>query len=603
MASRMTCATRIRRIKCDEERPACERCTSTGRDCLGYEIGLPFLSRDQAQPYRKLSPRCNESDIVRWKHVPRPLAVLPSGLSPKERQAFHFFREQTSYSPPGLGGTDTTWEMIALQLSLAEPALMCAIVAVGSLHQARTTRSTNLLMRTYAPEQFQFAMERYSRAVGHVQQQIRSSQQQGSRKSVELVLLACLMFICVELLNGNNSLAIQHLQTGLRILYEHLYGPMPTDRNQRRLILKADPRSTLDRLSKVYIKLEGVAASMFGQDQPILLASLGRASASDPCPTPKVFASLNDAQLHLDVLTSAIYCARGELLHLAEEELRTSRDVSTLDGKQLRCLVSASSRLVNLGENPRLEQHIRALERSVAAWSSALACIPATSEHPDHQFRLLLDVQFFELWLTSSTWLDRTETVGDRFDKYYPYMLSRIEEYLKGAFQDSDYLNAPRAGGPLRAFALSQEILLPLFGIAMRSRDTRTRRRALLIPSRLHIQESLVDSDFLAAVMERIVDEEETAARTMNGFPPDRPLTCNDVPEAARFMAAHVSTEDGHGRVARLIGCQWAAPGDQELTLKDYQFTLGELGSPSQGSIFPEGAFPQKLMYKSSDVQ
>lgn len=36
---------RIRRIKCDETKPHCQRCTSTGRKCDGYS-SLPFSRRD-----------------------------------------------------------------------------------------------------------------------------------------------------------------------------------------------------------------------------------------------------------------------------------------------------------------------------------------------------------------------------------------------------------------------------------------------------------------------------------------------------------------------------------------------------------------------------
>lgn len=153
----------------------------------------------------------------------------------QEGQAFDFFRKQTLYFLPG-HANKTTWETIAMQLSHSEPALTCAIVAVGSMHQARTTRPVGLVMPVYEPAQFEFAMEQYSRSVGHIQTYIDTSRKESSRNSVEVVLLACLMFICFELLNGNNYLGILHLRTGLRILYEHLHGPVPEDRNARRCV-------------------------------------------------------------------------------------------------------------------------------------------------------------------------------------------------------------------------------------------------------------------------------------------------------------------------------------------------------------------------------
>lgn len=121
-----------------------------------------------------------------------------------------------------------------MQLSHSEPALTCAIVAVGSMHQARTGRPAGLVIPVYEPAQFEFAMDQYSRSVGHIQKYINESRDEINRNSVEVVLLACLMFICFELLHGNNFLGILHLRTGLRILYEHLYGQVPEDSESRR---------------------------------------------------------------------------------------------------------------------------------------------------------------------------------------------------------------------------------------------------------------------------------------------------------------------------------------------------------------------------------
>ncbi|KAH4069175.1 hypothetical protein HBH98_012240 [Parastagonospora nodorum] len=37
--NRSGCKTcKIRKVKCDEEKPFCKRCTSTGRTCDGYDV-------------------------------------------------------------------------------------------------------------------------------------------------------------------------------------------------------------------------------------------------------------------------------------------------------------------------------------------------------------------------------------------------------------------------------------------------------------------------------------------------------------------------------------------------------------------------------------
>ncbi|KAK4504193.1 hypothetical protein PRZ48_005109 [Zasmidium cellare] len=575
--TRTGCRTcRIRRIKCDEARPACRRCSSTGRHCLGYEMSLALLQGQSCQD-RALLPQ-NQS-LVKIQSVPRPIASFPTGMNfmvigPHEAQAFDFFRKQTLYFLPGCA-TATTWETIAMQLSHSEPALTCAIVAVGSMHQARTGRPAGLVMPVYEPAQFEFAMDEYSRSVGLIQKYINENQSQSNKNSVEVVLLACLMFICFELLHGNNYLGILHLRTGLRILYEHLHGPIPENVDARRIQLKAEPRSTMDLLAEIYVRLDG-DATMFGQSEPFLRASVGEMGGQNfvLSPMPKVFHSLEEARLHLDALSSARYFTKGKLLRLAEIKMQSKANTSHLDEDQVNCLLQAECRFVDLSNDPDLWDEMQALERAVAAWSSALASMPTDPKHESHQVRLLLEIQYFVVWFFVSTWRDQTETMGDRYKVQYSHILGLIEQYLEHIFDGNEnYLDEPRRpGGPLRTFSLSHSVLLPLYLIASQCRDSSIRRRALMIPSRLHIQESMMDSDLLSACLGRIIDMEEENARRINGFSRHRKLTCDDVPEAARYMDVN---DDGVG--GRLVCCRWAHPDDDELTLEEFDFNIEDV--------------------------
>jgi hypothetical protein len=48
----------IRRIKCDERKPQCERCASTGRNCDGYDPlrALPFEISPRPRRAKELPP-------------------------------------------------------------------------------------------------------------------------------------------------------------------------------------------------------------------------------------------------------------------------------------------------------------------------------------------------------------------------------------------------------------------------------------------------------------------------------------------------------------------------------------------------------------------
>lgn len=81
----LTC--RMRKVKCDEQRPSCQRCISTGRTCDGY-TGLPFTRSDLQAAVKR----------ARYTGGPPNTALVSTLLSDAafgntlERRYFQFFR-------------------------------------------------------------------------------------------------------------------------------------------------------------------------------------------------------------------------------------------------------------------------------------------------------------------------------------------------------------------------------------------------------------------------------------------------------------------------------------------------------------------------------
>lgn len=84
----LTC--RMRKVKCDEQRPSCQRCLSTGRTCDGY-TALPFTRSDLQAAVKR----------ARYTRGPPNTALLSTLLSDAafgdtlERRYFQFFRCST----------------------------------------------------------------------------------------------------------------------------------------------------------------------------------------------------------------------------------------------------------------------------------------------------------------------------------------------------------------------------------------------------------------------------------------------------------------------------------------------------------------------------
>lgn len=207
--------SRIRRIKCDETKPACVKCTSTGRTCDGYPV------KGDAQR----DPTANSQIVPVWaQSIPDELSVGIGGDS-AERRGFHFFQ---FYVWPELTSElgSVYWERLILQASHADAAMRHAAIAFGSLGERLQITNVMTFDNEDANRLQNIACLHYYKAIKELRKQISS----GQERSVEFTLLACFIFICFEFLQGNESAVLAHLKSGIEIIrqsdfQDRLYDP------------------------------------------------------------------------------------------------------------------------------------------------------------------------------------------------------------------------------------------------------------------------------------------------------------------------------------------------------------------------------------------
>ncbi|KAF7562080.1 hypothetical protein G7046_g2059 [Stylonectria norvegica] len=126
----VTC--RIRRVKCDEAKPACQRCVVSKRQCDGY------LPEDSTVTRRQLAVAVRGLSIV--GPVSAALSNYPRhrsrSTSPAGFPLFDVFRHSTAPSTAAFLPSDF-WTRELLQLAHLEPAVWHATIALGALHQRR----------------------------------------------------------------------------------------------------------------------------------------------------------------------------------------------------------------------------------------------------------------------------------------------------------------------------------------------------------------------------------------------------------------------------------------------------------------------------------
>jgi hypothetical protein len=230
-----------RRVKCDETRPLCERCTKSGRACGGY----------------KPPPRVHLHTIC-----PRPpTLVLAKPLKDLESIALDFFRLATIHQLPCASATETPWEHVALDLVYQQPSIAAAVSACAALHRAETDVKDG--------GQREFALQQYNKSLALLREYIDKLRPQTTDDDNLVVLVACLLFFSYETFSGRDAKAALHLRTGLRIIHEKRCPkdePLrPNDRHV--VVVNSDPKGLFDTLVQTFIRLDS-DYPLTGHDDP-----------------------------------------------------------------------------------------------------------------------------------------------------------------------------------------------------------------------------------------------------------------------------------------------------------------------------------------------
>ncbi|KAL4876403.1 hypothetical protein BJY04DRAFT_142027 [Aspergillus karnatakaensis] len=206
--SRKGCITcRIRRVKCDEERPHCRRCQSTGRRCDGYVPPPP------PEPARQ-QPLGQQQEMRIIQHTPQvtqptQLRMFPgvdSLLAEDEYRSLEFFNLQTASC---FGSRAGGW---LLNAACQDPAIRLAAMALGTMHRVVLYHS-----RTPPHDRargMQYALQQYNSAIRQGLKLFAGN----SDASADGILAMCVLFFSFDSLQGHFRSALQHVGSGLRIL-------------------------------------------------------------------------------------------------------------------------------------------------------------------------------------------------------------------------------------------------------------------------------------------------------------------------------------------------------------------------------------------------
>lgn len=512
---------RIRKVKCDEARPSCERCVKAGRICDGYRDQQPATARGMTLAIRSAR---------RASRTPTPDSVhvsLPSWMAtadPRETLAFDFYIRRVA---PVLAGEFDShfWAGLVPRLCQAEPAVRHAVFSLGAVFRAVEGRSG------VPPEPgdpaTNFSIAEYNKAISSLLS--LDAGRTSGQEPTAIYLLACIVFVCIEFMLGNEFSSHAHIHQGRQLLQRLDEGAASRNSPQMELIRR--------NLVPIYSRL-AITSFTWGQVPVAIPPSLNLHAR-----VPAEFTSTEEA--------------RGNLYSVLDDGLRTSKEVRTVKYAGM----VGDHGLQSMQEAERVHQEVLSRLKS---WNLAFTLYLANRSAMGGRSgptpgERVMSMYYHVAYIWISTSFSMLETSYDDYMEHFTSIVSQASSiqrssggnasqagtassYSEGtSIPSSPGSNSsrssgnPPAGPSSRAgtrtpeppspmpFVFHDNVIPPLYYTAIRCRHPRLRRAALnLLKDLSHVspREALWDARYLVPVATRIMELEGSGGTVQDGHEP-----------------------------------------------------------------------------------
>ncbi|GIJ83045.1 hypothetical protein Asppvi_001562 [Aspergillus pseudoviridinutans] len=418
--SRNGCTTcKIRKVKCGEEKPNCIRCTSTGRKC------------DYPSPAPSRHASTSASSVV--PVLDRPLSLSPSRVWLERRAFAHYAQHAASFIGGGL--EIDFWVGVLTQVCRTEPAVWDAINAISALFENPDPcidpvwpRQNNNGSQVLRPSH-RDALRWYSRSLATMRRQI-------DRGSVDMnvALISCILFICIEMVQGRVDEALRLYQQGVGLIFDLRAGGT-------RMGSCTDFALLQDTIIPFFLRLGTIAQRISGVPVSGLLEEMqGR--------TENIFSSLSSARLAMAALA-----AEGMIFQRSVEEHFATKGPG--------CAVPLA-----------FKSKQKDLQKRLAKWHRAYTDFVNSSDPSEVPIGLTSLLLSFHA-VTSIVTAVSTEHLETAYDAFLPQFRLIVE-------QSAVHLEASAGpNGRQPPFTLETGPGLSLLMTAIKCRDPWLRRRAL----------------------------------------------------------------------------------------------------------------------------
>ncbi|KAJ8118813.1 hypothetical protein OPT61_g282 [Boeremia exigua] len=225
--SRTGCKTcKIRKIKCDETKPNCTRCTSTGRTCDGYDIPVAPRRKSPSKPKPSTSPHLSTPDRDIVELAPETCSFSALSLlvpllrlqSDEERISLQFY---IKHAGPALAQSSNPafWQRQVLQAAHQHASVQHCIIALGAMYRKFFESKSLYIDKDKADRHFHFALNQSNKAIYRLLHDRTESSKHGVANRVT-AMTCCVLFGSMANLQRHQGAALNHLRSGIRMLKE-----------------------------------------------------------------------------------------------------------------------------------------------------------------------------------------------------------------------------------------------------------------------------------------------------------------------------------------------------------------------------------------------
>ncbi|KAL6230660.1 hypothetical protein BDW75DRAFT_244619 [Aspergillus navahoensis] len=457
--TRSGCRTcKIRRVKCDEQRPSCRQCLVSGRACDGYGIwGQPKSTTPL--PSLAYSPR-----------------TLP-GLAQEERHCLERFRVLLTDKLTRPFGS-RFWSSLVLQLSLSEPAVLHASIALTSAYDSFAPAQIREDVATVAPTPF--LLRQYNCAI----RALLGNAALESTASLRVATVSCIFFICLEILRGDLSAMEVHFAAGIKLLHQLQQQEHKLATTTDLVLVRHDPERFDDHLVDVFARLN-LQFLMLGhgsQQKEAFVPSFQYGRASH---LPRRFSTVDEARQSLNPLLLSI-------IHVIKQVERLSLTTNAHPPPPNAVMLEKQK-----GLQAAMEDWIASHDTSI---QSTLVSITRQEKLGLLMLRTYADVAAILLSVCFSV----KETA---YDAHLPVFKSILQRYSD--IHSTDYPLAFDTRETDPTFMIDTGLFPPLYFTALKCRDHPTRHQALSMLRQYAHMEGPWTGPMLARVAGHVVSLEE----------------------------------------------------------------------------------------------